>query len=348
MFASPLLLSTRPAVTVDLAGWTVAAHYGNPAVEVTAIHASCGVIDHSVRGLIEVRGEDRGQWLDRIVSNDTAGLEPGRHLRALLLTVKGRIACDLRVHALADRLLLVTAFDTADRLLAELRRFVLYGDRVTVADARADSCQVAVHGPGSAALLTDVTGIATADLSPGRLRCGGRLVIARSDAFGLPGYDLTAPADMGHELWLALAEQAQPFGWRAAEILRLEAGRPRWGAELTPEVLPLEAELEEALCHTKGCYPGQEVVARMRDRGHPNRLLRALSVDGEQAPVRDAVVTLPGGGKPVGAITSAAVSPTLGPRALAYLRTAQAEPGTQLEVALPDGTARCVVALPGR
>ena len=134
MTQSPLLAVHPPAATVTLAGWTVAEHYGEPAAEVAAVHRDAGLIDRSVRGRLAVTGADRREWLNRIVSQDTATLAPGAWRRALLLTVKGRIAADLRVFATADRLLLDTAFDAGEGLVRNLQSFVLYGDGVTVED----------------------------------------------------------------------------------------------------------------------------------------------------------------------------------------------------------------------
>lgn len=340
---SPLLERVGAAETVDLAGWSIAAHFGDLAGEVAAVHRAAGLIDRSERGRIAVAGAARCDWLNKIVSNDTSRLTPGGGLRALLLTVKGRIGCDLRVFALADRLLLDTAFDTADGLLDNLHRFRLYGDAIELHDLRPTTCQLGLHGPAAAGLASEVSGLDAAAL--GRFGCaeGDGLVLVRHDEYGELGFDLIAPVEGGPALWASLAEQAQPFGWLAAEILRVEAGEPRWGAELNGDHFPLEAELEEALSHTKGCYPGQEVVARMRDRGHPNKLLRPLAIAGDKVPVRGAHVLARDEPKPVGTIYSAVASPTLGVRALAYLKTECAEPGTTLFAVVDGPPARATV-----
>ncbi|NUQ16633.1 MAG: folate-binding protein YgfZ, partial [Flavobacteriales bacterium] len=306
MQTSPLLPLAAPVETISLAGWTTAAHYGDIPAEIDAVHRHVGLIDQTIRGRLAVGGPDRGRWLNKIVSNETAALQPGEGCRALLLSTKGRITCDLRVYALADSLLLETAFDTADGLLEVLRGYVLFGDQVTVTDRRQELCQLGVHGPAAAALLRRLTGLEVSSLSRYGVAAKDSLMVARTDDFGPAGYDLFAPLERAAELWEGLRAEARPFGWRAAEVLRLEAGRPRWGAELTPDYLPLEAELSEALSHTKGCYPGQEVVARMRDRGHANRLLRRLAVDGTVLPQRGATLTVAGSPKPVGLVTSVA------------------------------------------
>lgn len=343
---SALLETTAPAATVDLAGWTVAAHYGDPAGEVGAVHAGAGVIDRSERGRLTVAGPSRCAWLNNQLSQDTSRLAAGDGCRALLLTVKGRIGCDLRVWAGAARLWLDTAFDTADGLLDNLTRWKLYGDAIELAPARAGTCQIGVHGPRAAEIVAAVTGLPAGDLAWMHCLEQGERVVTRHDEFGEPGYDVIAPLDEGPALWAALRDRARPFGWQAAEILRVEAAEPRWGAELSPDHFPGEAELEEALSHTKGCYPGQEIVARMRDRGHPNKLLRALAIDGHKVPARGAHLLAPGQASPVGTVYSAVLSPTLGVRALAYVRRDCAEPGAILYAALTDGSpARAVVEL---
>jgi folate-binding protein YgfZ len=328
MPASPLLASIVPAAVADLAGWRLAADFGDVEAEVAAAHESAILLDRSVYGRLAVGGPDAAAWLNRIVSNDIAALAPGGGQRAFLLTVKGHLACDLRVYRLAEGLLLTTAFDTAEGLLGQLRRFKLYGDRVELADRRPDTVELGLRGPAALAVAAEVTGLDLGGLAtPGVVEAGELLLLA-TDELGLPGVDLIAPAARGAELWRRLAPCARPAGWQAAEILRLEAGAPRWGAELTPDVLPAETGLDSALSHTKGCYPGQEFVARLRDRGHVNRLLRPLAFAGEEVPARGSVLLA--GEQTVGAVTSAARSPRLGVRALGYVRVAHAAPGTRL------------------
>lgn len=325
-----MLVVSAPSERLDLAGWPIAGHYGDPDAEAVAVREAVGIIDHTARGRLAVRGETAGRWLNRIVTNDTASLAPGDGCRALLLTAKGRIVCDLRVHRLTDRLLIDTAFDTGEGLRVDLERKVLFGDAVEVLDVRPETVQIGVHGPAAAALVESETGVAAGELARYGAAERAGIVVTRTDAFGDPGYEVIVPAPNGAELWRRFAAAARPFGWRAAEALRIEAGLPRWGAELTPDVLPLEAELEEALSHTKGCYPGQEVVARMRDRGHANRLLRALAIEGHEAPSRGA--ELLSAGAVVGRLTSAARTVRFGVVGLGYVRRAAAEPGTRLEV----------------
>ena len=334
---SPTLTISKPAETLALAGFSIPAHYGDPAAEYGAVKAGAGVFDRSAWGRLRIDGERPGAWLNGIVSNDTAALTPGDGCRALLLTVKGRIACDLWVYRLDDGLWIETAFDTGEGLAANLRKLILFGDRVTVSDQRPSTCQFTVMGPDAAATVQRATSHEVGAMKPCQALLAEPLVITAVRLGAVPAFDLCAPLAEAESLWYRLTEAARPFGWRAAEMLRIEAGLPRWGAELTGDALPLEAELESALSHTKGCYPGQEIVARMRDRGHANRLLRSLAIEGDAVPRRDATLSVPGDPKPVGLITSATAVPDQGVRGLGYIRVAQAEPGTRLEVIVPGG-----------
>jgi len=245
--ASPTLTITCPVETLTLAGLAVPGHYGDPAAEYAAAVERTGVFDRSVWGRLQITGERPGAWLNGIVSNETAELQPGEGCRALLLTVKGRIACDMRIYATADGLWLETAFDTADGLAGNLRKLVLYGDRIEIHDARAETCHYTVQGPAAAECVRLATGEDPSSLAPTQILCSESLRIAAARLGEMPAYDVWAPRDQSEALWRRLAEHARPIGWRAAEMLRLAAGLPRWGAELTPEVLPLEAELPDAL-----------------------------------------------------------------------------------------------------
>lgn len=337
MPGSPLQTHTHPAALVNLAGWEIADHFGEPDAEAIAVAGGVGVLDRSERGRLAVRGEQAAAWLNRQVTNDTSRLGAGQSLRALLLNIKGRITCDLNVHGWGDELLLTTAFDTADYLADTLGRMILYGDRILLADRRSELVQLQVHGPQAGPLLVELVGPEVGKLECWSNTTVGEVLVARTDELGLPGYSLFAPAKTGPELWSKLSQQARPFGWAASEILRLEAGRPRWGAELSPDVLVMETGLSEAVSHTKGCYPGQEVTARMRDRGHANRMLRQLSLEGDAVPARDAELRAEPDGKAIGLLTSARRSPTRGVLALGYVRREQAQPGTVLLVQAGEG-----------
>ena len=142
----------------------------------------------------------------------------------------------------------------------------------------------------------------------------------------------------------------QPIGWNALESLRIEAGIPRYGTELTDAVIPLEAELEHAIDFEKGCYIGQEIVARMKYRGHPNRLLRGIEIDGISASAESFELCqgakVFNADKEVGWITSTTFAPTLGkPIAMAYVRMAVTDAGSRVQIETSEGRVDGTIAL---
>ena len=183
------------------------------------------------------------------------------------------------------------------------------------------------------------------------------IVCVRTDTTGEVGYMLYTAADGLEPIWKALMAEGTPFdvqpiGWNALESLRIEAGIPRYGTELTDAVLPLEAELEHAIDFEKGCYIGQEIVARMKYRGRANRLLRGIEVDGHPTSQDDCKLhpnaLVFNGEKEVGWITSTVFAPTLTKEiALGYVRIAVAEPGSRVQIETSDGRVEAtVVGLP--
>jgi folate-binding protein YgfZ len=229
-----------------------------------------------------VIGPDAASYLQRMVSNDVEALGPGEACQALLLTAKARLVAPLTVlRRGADDFLLLTEPTLGDRVAKELVRFRF-----------AAKCAIEEEDHASTVVLGDpppVGSIPTPD-------------------YGVPAYELLdtdAPA-------------ASSIGSAELERMRILARTPAWGRELDDRVLPAEAGLEErAISFTKGCYPGQEPVARLHYRGHPNRGLRVLELEGDVLPAYDAELTLDG--KAVGRITSSVLAEG-GVLALAYVR----------------------------
>ena len=234
-------------------------------------------------------GPDAVAYLNRMVSNDVEGLPPGGSCEALLLTPKARIVAPLVVWRRGeDDFLLLTEPEAGERLAHELVR------------ARfAAKCEVAVEEHRSTVVL------GPDDLAPSRHELG----VANRD-YGVPAIEV---------LDAEPPEDAEPISEDELERLRILARTPRLGRELDDRVMPAEAGLEErAISFTKGCYPGQEPVARLHFRGHPNRGLRVVALDGGELPAYDAELALDG--KVVGRVTSAAPDRELGVVALAYVR----------------------------
>ena len=224
---------------------------------------------------MRVAGSDAEDYLQRMVSNDVAALEPGQSCDALLLTAKARVIAPLRVlRRSPDDFLLLTEPELGERVARELLRFRF---------------------------------AAKAEIAPEEHR--SVVVFGGGDGEGIPTNDYGEPA---HEVLDADVEATVDEG--ELERLRIEAGTPRWGREIDDRVLPAEAGLvDRAVSFSKGCYPGQEPIARLHYRGHVNRRLRVLDVDGDP-PAPDTEIRL--GDKVVGRVTSAVAG-----RALAYVRT---------------------------
>lgn len=279
------------------------------------VHEPGGVAvwDRSPRGLLELRGADRVSFLQGMVSNDVAALRPGDACHAALLDTTGHILADLHVHAFPDALVIETDSVCLPTLHDTLDKFLIMED-VTLTDISPQWAILAVMGEG-ATRLTDL---------PGERR---PLSVPLA-----PGFDLWLPVNAPRPALPTLSEDA-------AEMLRVEAGIPAWGRELTPSVLLPETGMDDAVSYTKGCYVGQEIVARLHARGHANRALRQILL-AENAPVPPPGATLhvpedgPEPGREIGRITSAIASPRLGgcSLALAYVRREYWDAGTPVSV----------------
>ena len=211
------------------------------------------------------------------------------------------------------------------------------------------------HGPKSSDLIQSVLGTNELTTLPERHHhfheagtlFNNAVVCVRTDTTGEIGYTLYTATEGLEPLWERLMREGaqfnvQPVGWNALESLRIEAGIPRYGTELTDSVIPLEAELEHAIDFEKGCYIGQEIVARMKYRGHPNRLLRGIEVEGvstsPECPEIHKDARIFNADKEVGWITSSTFAPTLGkPIALAYVRMAVTEAGSRVQIETSEG-----------
>jgi folate-binding protein YgfZ len=317
--------------------------------EIRAVRAGAGWFELAERGVVSVSGTDARRWLNGMVTNDVAALDEGPErsgCRALVLTSKAGVVAEVQVLARPEGFWLDLPRAAIADLLQRLSK-LLIADDVTLADRSAELVRFGIEGPRSQAVLEHLLGAAF-PLAPNACATAplGDLeaVVARFGWSGEEAYQLFVPRALAGEIRDRLRAQgdaAPTCSAEALEVLRIEAGRPRLGAELSPDVLPPEARLEAAISYTKGCYTGQEIVARLRSRGHVNHLLVGLQFpDGEPALV-GAVVRA--GDVAVGEITSAAVSPNAGAIALAFVRVGNEAPGTKLAV---EGRVAQVCALP--
>lgn len=314
-----------------------------PATE--RMRAGVGLFPRDDRGFLEIRGEDRVRWLDGMLTQNVKALAQrgdGAGCHALFLTHRGAIVGDLRVAIAGEAILLECGRRELTRVRGELEKRII-ADDVVVTDRSAELATLGVEGARSAELLARVLGASSSALpAPGDWRPleleGARGWIAGFGWSGESAYQVQISPAARDALVARLEAEAQAAGidclvgeGDALETLRIEAGIPRQGAELDEDVLPPEARLESAIANNKGCYVGQEIVARLRSRGQVNHLLVGLRLEGEAvAPVGAALVVA---GKATGEITSAVVSPTAGPIALAFVRREHAGVGTRVEVA---------------
>lgn len=306
------------------------------------------------RGLLEVRGSERIRWLDGMLTGDVKALEKrgeGAGFHALLLTHRGAIVADLHVACLGEKLLLECPKSEVDRIRTVLEKRII-ADDVTLRDASEDDVVLGVEGVRAGDVVSRAlagTVLPTADAWSQASLAGSVVLIAAFGWSGEQAYQLRVKPALEGPLRAAIESAAESLGVDCVsgdrallEVLRIEAGIPALGAELDEDVLPPEARLERTLAINKGCYVGQEIVARLRSRGQVNHLLVGLRLEGAALPAVGSAVSA--AGKATGEVTSVADSPTEGPIALAYVRREHAEVGTRVELAA-GGSAR-VVALP--
>ena len=315
------------------AGWNVPAEYSSMEAEVRAVRTAAGVIDLSDRSKLELRGSERVPFLDGLVTADIKILAPGTSAYALLLNEKSRVLGELRVYAFPDSLVLDIEAGQADRVLKILEK-ARVSDDVEFRDVGLTG-HLGIDGPAAAGVVTnaarvDVRGLgveAFVNVAIDKRREGH---IVRVRPTGENGFQVWAPEASLAEMWqAALRSGAAPVGRDAYEVLRIEAGIPRFGAEMNEGTLALEVAPPSALSFTKGCYIGQEVVARGTYVGQIRRKLMGLRVEADIPPVRGDRVSK--GDREVGFITSGAWSPTLGWNiALALLRIDEVGPSDSL------------------
>ncbi|MGH0036115.1 MAG: YgfZ/GcvT domain-containing protein [Myxococcota bacterium] len=321
---------------------------------VGGVRGGAGVFVLADRGLVTVTGDDRERWLNGMLTGDVEALGGERNgCYALRLDRKGRILADVHVWRREDAYWLELAAPAVGPLLEDLDRFII-ADDVTLTDRSAEFDRVAIEGPEAAAVLANVLGgePGLADEAFRIDRWGEEeVVVAAFGWSGEPAYQVAVAAGRGQPFAAATLEAARSAGLpvvegdaEALEVLRVEAGIPAWGREIDLEVFPDEARLARAVSTTKGCYTGQEIVARLRSRGQVNHLLVGLVFDSVDcdAPVPEDTV-LRAGDRATGEVTSSVWSPSAGCIGLGYARREHSEPGTEL--AWEGGTAR-VVALP--
>jgi folate-binding protein YgfZ len=316
--------------------------------------SGAALADEGGAGRVFMRGKDRVALLQRLSSNDIARLRPGQGARTVLTTPIGRIIDLLTVHVLEDAMLIVSSPGQGGLVWAHLKKNIFFNDQVSLEAAGRSHGQLALYGAGAAALLEQVSGTALRDLRPQHTAiielAGAQVLAARRQPIGGASFTLYPPAEQLDAVRDALgASGALPLDADTLDVLRVEQGYGAFGRELSQEYIPLETGLLDAVSFTKGCYVGQEIIARMESRGRLAKVLRGLKLttndegrttnDGEGNPLvfgRSSFVTpmkLEVDGKEAGDLTSVVVSPRFGPIGLAYVRSAHAAPGGSIGIA---------------
>lgn len=366
--------------------------FGHYEAEYAAIRQRVGLMHLPQRAVLRFTGADRKDFLHRMLTQDVNGQSGGATVRAFQLNQKGRIMADILIHhGDTDTWLEMDRFDLP--AVRQMYESHLFADDVTIEDWTDQRTAFALHGPASPDLLgliSEDDPRAVADM-PGTHHVltlsGVRVTVYRRDTCGVPGFGLWVPqADTAHVYQALLGAagfetdqpdhttdpeaaaefakrrreslRGRPIGWSAFNTARIEAGSPIFHVDFGHDSLPAETGiLDEAVSFTKGCYLGQEIVARMKSLGHPKRLLVGLRIEGDSLPVAGAQVTEPtdtelkAEDKPrathniIGGVTSSAVSPLLGQRPVVFavMKWGKHTPGTRVLVPTEDGLAEARV-----
>ena len=325
----------------EVTGWTMPAHYGDVSAEYAAVRGAAGITDLSHRGRLRVTGDDRIKWLQSLISNDILPLSGGRGVYSSLLTHKGKMLTYFRLYALPDSLLVEDVGEIGDVTQQTLKKFLLYGTKAKMESLRETWGLLLVSGPKAIDVIKQGLGLDASSMTVPSVASltidGAPVVVLRTEETGETDLEVLTPLDRIGAMWDRLWQTGEPlglraFGTQAHEALRLEAGLPRAGVELTEEIVPPEANLEgKAFSLSKGCYPGQEVVARMDTYGKVRRRMVGLLIQGTTVPPRGA--KLFSGNREVGWLSSAVHSPGAdSPIALGFPLRDFSTPGTALTI----------------
>ena len=328
--------------------------YTDLAAEYRAITQAAGLHDSSHTGRLKATGEDALDLLNRLSTNGIVNLEPRQWAPTILTTDRGRILDLLGVVNTGDYILLLTSPGCQQAVIDWLDKYTIMED-LTVEDISADTALFTICGPDSAAALAKAVepepGAAAWDTidsyATGKGSVAGHdALIIRRPLGGLPAYDLLVDAAAGPTVWETLAAAgATPVGQQAFEAALVQRGIPRHGRELGDAYNPLEAGLIGSVDFAKGCYIGQEVIARLDTYQKVQRYLARLRFSEGAAVQEGAGLELEG--RNVGQVTSLATLPDTGQLVgLGYVRTARANPGRTLTLAAPSTGAAEITDLP--
>lgn len=328
---------------IESGEWLLPNDYGDSAAEYEAVKSSVGLADLSNRGKLRISGKHHLKFLQGMLSNDVDKLEPGKGRYAVLLTVKGRMISDMSVYKSVDFLLMDLEPGLNIKVSELLTKYRL-SYKADIDDLTADMGLFSINGPKSGELLFKVLGVQEKELELydhfTQQLDGHEVHIVKVNRTLYEGYDIYTSSDSSLAIWGMLIEAgkqlgASPVGAQAMNTHRIEAGIPVYGIDMDESNIPIEAGLWSALDFEKGCYVGQEVVARIKWRGHVNWHLLGIVLEGSYVPsAGDQIFS---GERKIGRVTSAVLSPGLKkPIALGYIRREFKEPGTNVSVKSTD------------
>jgi folate-binding protein YgfZ len=312
-----------------------ARHFGDPRNEYQSARTGSALFDVSDRIELTATGDDRAVFLNNFCTNNVKALLSGQGCEAFVTNVQGKVVGHVFVFAAENETWIDLTARTAETLLAHLERYIITED-VELHAPTGDSGKLFLSGPEANSVLKDV-GITAGGLSAyDHLlveRKNEKISVRRADFVGSTGFLLAATWDCLADLWSALTQAgARPAGAETFDYLRIEAGMPLYGVDVSQENLAQEvSRTAQAISFTKGCYLGQEPIARIDALGHVNRMLRGLRLEGA-APPRESAVMDKVGGEPIGSVTSSAEIPGEPTVALAYLRSKFTQPGGEVFV----------------
>jgi aminomethyltransferase len=334
----------------QFAGWEIPDNYGDAEAEYNAALRSVGAVDLSWLGKLRLFGRDRVRYLHNMLSNDIKALAPGKGLYAALLTHQGKLESDLFVYAAEEEFWLECMPAGIQRLRQTLAKYIV-ADVVSVEETTDSYAILSLQGPSARGAMEETIGLKLEDMAHLQHRASpgpGGIRIVRHDRGVCAGYDLWLPVDDAPAVWNQwIGNSIQPVGLQALDRLRTEAGIPWFGVDMDERRLPMEMGLDSAISLTKGCYRGQEIVARVTYRGKLERGFAAVALDVAEPPPGGAEIRA--GGEKAGEVTSAVFSPRLGNAlALAILKSEYRQPGTPVEVQVGNQQSHPghVVALP--
>ena len=313
--------AAQGAVFGETGGFFLPKSYGDPEGEVKTVRESVGVIDVSNRGKLMLSGADHIKFLQGMLTNDVEEKNPGTGVYATILTPKGKMISDMRVFKNEDSVYMDTEPGTAGNIAELLRKFRL-SYKAEVLDVTEDYCVFHVCGPGCGELVEKRLSVDVKQMKEYDHRACGEATVMKLNRTGETGFDVLFENRRAKKIWELLLENPpgpELCGQEALETLRIEAGIPVYGKDMDISTIPIEAGIWDALDFEKGCYVGQEVIARIKWRGRVNWHLAYFEAQQDGS-------TLPGDTlwvkeKKVGRITSSTYSPTLGKNiSIGYIR----------------------------